>query len=256
MIDETPATLDANKTTLTHCVTAAACLYLSARGFKPVETEVPICGGWVADIAGPWEPTMTELINAKMLRRRPSYKNVEECAKWQAEWDEIPALMTGLVEVKTSRADFLSDAKWVKPVPVNLPYLTVPARMIRPDEYPIGWGILEYHESGDVIRTAQLPTIHNVTLEQQRDLIYNVAIRRHHHTEYARHREWQKQMRVRRAEEKQRSKLISLIYAMKAIINADGESAERAFESHGVKCPEWYLKEARALWGVARKAGA
>ena len=57
--------LDLNKTPLTHRITALAAAFLDAHGFKPVETEVPVASGWVADVASFVYPTMTE---AKKLR--------------------------------------------------------------------------------------------------------------------------------------------------------------------------------------------
>src|SRR5690242_1203826 len=94
-------TMDRNKTELTHRVTAAASLYLSECGFKPVETEVPIEQGWIADIAGACQPTPTELTKMKLVPPRARYGRVD----YQQRNDErlrqiraMPSVLTAMVE--------------------------------------------------------------------------------------------------------------------------------------------------------------
>jgi hypothetical protein len=65
---------DHNKTSMTKLVTAAAIRWLDEKGFKPVETEVAVADAWIADIAGSILPTNTELINLKLLKRRPNWR--------------------------------------------------------------------------------------------------------------------------------------------------------------------------------------
>jgi len=69
---------DRNKTDLTHAVTQAAMTWLDERGFKPVETEVEIARGWVADLASAIFPTPTELINLKLIPHRPDWEAEDE----------------------------------------------------------------------------------------------------------------------------------------------------------------------------------
>jgi len=51
---------DQNKTELTRKVTAGAATWLTNLGAKPVETEVHVRQGWIADLAAVWCPTRTE----------------------------------------------------------------------------------------------------------------------------------------------------------------------------------------------------
>ncbi len=48
---------DLNKSKLTENVTEAVIVWLKEKGFKPVQTEVRIANGWVADIASILRPT-------------------------------------------------------------------------------------------------------------------------------------------------------------------------------------------------------
>ena len=62
-----------------------------------------------------------------------------------------------LIEVKVSRSDFLTDKK--KPHRReawrgmgNLRYFMAPLRLIKPDELPENWGLIEYYEKSDRFR--------------------------------------------------------------------------------------------------------
>jgi hypothetical protein len=48
---------DLNKSKLTENVTEAVIVWLKEKGLKPVQTEVRIANGWVADIASILRPT-------------------------------------------------------------------------------------------------------------------------------------------------------------------------------------------------------
>lgn len=137
---------DLNKTALTHEVTRDTIAWLRERGFKPVETEVQITDGWVADIAGVIVPSRSELAPLRLLPNKPAYSsggNYKQSA-WEKDAGALLRPYTCLVEVKTSRADFLRDHKWSSQRLTDLSYLAVPKGLIDQKEWPEGWGILEF----------------------------------------------------------------------------------------------------------------
>ncbi len=58
-----------NKTPLTNQITNAVAAWMDNRGFKPVETEVTVAGGWVADLAGVIVPTRGAAPAARLVQR-------------------------------------------------------------------------------------------------------------------------------------------------------------------------------------------
>jgi hypothetical protein len=174
---------DLNKTPLTHEVTKGAVDWLTGSGFKPVQTEVKLAQGWVADVAGAIIPTRTELIDLKLIRRAPKWRgdNVTEQVAWSAHSKAMELPYTCLVEVKTSRADFARDQKWDLTQPANLAYLAVPKGLISEDEWPAGWGILEFNDGA--IRCVQPAALKAVSAELQRDVILEIAMRLHNNTD-------------------------------------------------------------------------
>ncbi len=262
---------DLNKTPLTHDVTSAVAFWMDEKGFKPVETEVPMPWvkeneqGWIADLSGVIVPTQTELINLKLLTRAPKYYlsnghfgNPDEeykpnpaYEKWSEELFIKQRLMTCLVEVKTSRGDFVGDRKWNLDIPSDLAYLAVPKGLISPDEWPVGWGILEFSEN--VIRQKRPSFQFTATVEHQRDIILAIAIRRDHNTRYARLREHERDDRQRRNINKVNSNLNDLSRAVIAIAKGDCDNVEQALRRRGIRhANEWTIKELEQLLGIAK----
>lgn len=256
---------DRNKTDLTHRVTSSVMRYLDEQGFKPVETEVPVADRWIADIAGVIVPTRTEAQQMKLVRRQPrydyrKYKDAiylaaykRESEAWESLYHVLPNPMTALVEVKTSRADFSKDKKWVRVAPVNLCYLAVPQNLIRPDEYPRGWSVLTVNEDG-AVRAVQRGKIFDVSVEQQMQTVLSIAVRRDHHTRYARLREDSKAQRL---EQNERENLLRLNKAIRLIVWIrkggldEDDTLERLLSMGGVKrLPEHTMKELRAMWAI------
>jgi hypothetical protein len=241
---------DRNKTDLTRKLTDAAAAYLSARGFKPIETEVPIEQGWVADIAAPCDPTPTELIALGLLRRAPRWSQPEAHKQWKIECDAKLGIMTALVEVKTSRPDFCGDQKWKREQPTNLAYVAVPDEMIREDEYPVNWGVLVF--DGEQCRLSRVPNIVSVTAERQRDVIHAVAIRRDHHTRHARMREFRRQACIQQSESVSRTRVFNAVQAVMDIVK--GMPVERALATNRIKAkciPKYYWSELEQLQSLA-----
>jgi len=82
---------------------------------------------------------------------------------------------TVLIECKASRSDFLADAK--KPFRLNpehgmgdFRWYMAPAGLIRPDELPEHWGLLEVQPNGRVCKTVCLAYIQKTNTENWRDL--------------------------------------------------------------------------------------
>jgi hypothetical protein len=239
---------DRNKTELTRAVTAAAVRYLDERGFKPIETEVPICDSWVADVAGVISPTMTELVELKLLRRKPGYRN-HGYDEWWKEAKKTQRLMTMLVEVKTSRADFRGDRKWTMPLPTNLAYVAIPKDLaIGMDEMPANWGVLEYSEKADCMRCLRPPAVAEVTIEQQLSVVVDIAVRRDHDTRYERIRKFRKEIISSQNESISRTRVMTAMRAMLSIIRGKTIADFAQFFMVGE------LEEIRALFGLTPDA--
>jgi hypothetical protein len=257
---------DLNKSSLTCDVTSAVALWLDGMGFKPVETEVgmPLVieneKGWIADLAGVIIPTQTELINLKLLTKSPRWSMLDKDGnfvrntayeKWSKERDLKIRLMTCLVEVKTTRQDFLGDRKWNLPTPTDLAYLAYPKGLVDPSEWPAGWGILEFHENS--IRQKRFPFPGQTTSEQQRDVILSIAVRRDHHTRYARHREFLRKDREREKREKLETSMHRIIRAVTDIVEGKRESVENVLFFHGLpKISPWATEELKPLWSIKK----
>jgi hypothetical protein len=98
--------LDRNKTDLTRFVTACSIGYLADKGFKPIETEVAVAQGWITDVASFCYPTQTEIKKIKLKSPRISIDSdfYEICFMYGH-------LLTALIEIKTTRADFIARKK-------------------------------------------------------------------------------------------------------------------------------------------------
>lgn len=198
--------MDANKTAITHEVTAATALWLDLHGFKPVETEVcvprkdPEERCWIADIGSIITPTQTELVDLRLLKRYPGWRaSAEKREAWQAEAKPLLyRTMTCLVEVKTARGDFRGDDKWMRKRTVDLAYLAMGPGVAAPHEWPEGWGVLELQANG--MKCLRPPTPGQTTIEERYQMLMAIAIRRDHFTRYKRWREYDHEDRADRRE--------------------------------------------------------
>lgn len=245
---------DRNKTELTRALTAAVVRYLDERGFKPVETEVQVCDGWIADIAGVISPTQTELQELKLIPRAPSWRNGGR-EKWNEVAKAAQKLMTCLVEVKTSMSDFRNDRKWTwleKQFPVNLPYIAIPSTLpIERSQFPLSWGVLEYNEKNDTVRIVQIPEVWRMTVEQQLSVILEIAIRRDHHTRYERIRGFRREMVVAHNADISRTRMQDAIGAVYSIVRGRYESVENCLNYYRIKnLHEHDLELLRRLWAT------
>lgn len=254
---------DRNKTALTHKITDAAYRWLDNHGFKPVETEVWMPGstngdnqkGWVADLASVIYPTQTELINLRFIKRPPPWRYrsgnegyEEKRAAWDSEFKKIFRRMTALIEVKSSRSDFLGDRKWKMIAPTDLAWVAMQTGVASISEVPEAWGVLILR--GDEVHQLRIPTPRVATVEEHLHVIYQIAIRRDHRTRYAQEREWQKEYRIRDAEEREERKIDKVISAVRDIARGHHGSPNRpilsvkeALEYYGIKKVSWYQIE-------------
>lgn len=262
---------DANKSELTKDVTRAAISWLDEKGFKPIETEVCVCirpKAWIADLAAVITPTQTELINLKLIRRPPNFnfahrdtvgyrQRYEALRKeWTTEYNKIVGVLTAIVEVKTSVADFRRETKWQRNEQydkTNLRYVAMPTGMIDEKSWPDGWGILLYGQQKELIEDSKAPslrcvrpsTLFSTSLEQSRSVILQIAVRRDHATRYARQRDFDRKMRVEDGERKSITRIQSAISFVLRI--ADGHSVEDAQSWTGIRyeLPEYVLERIR-----------
>lgn len=198
--------LDRNKSALTHVATSTAAAWLDGLGCKPVETEVPLGDGWVADLAAFWCPTFTEAKRSRLLRALPVPDGVasmsrEHFTRWCRRYG---GRITVAIEVKVSRSDFTADigrkyGRWDVPArlsPVAHALVVAAPRGVVGDN-EIDCGLLELStDCSSVLRWRgpwKLNALHPGEVE---DFIAAVAVRRDHATRYAALRRWQKMRRA------------------------------------------------------------
>ena len=243
------ATADANKTRRTQMVTDAAARWLAERGFKPVETEVAVSSGWVADVASFCYPTRTEAQALKLLSRRPKSDSSQlEYNEWNRRFKLLPSPLTALVEVKTSISDFRGDRKWNMMPPTHLRYVAAPLGMLDADNLPAGWGLLSVDSAGRVHHNYH-PQIHSITVNQTLNVVAQVAIRRDHFTSKSRFREMRKQHNER-CNTRQNLIRVSRAVEMVCDIITGKRSAEEALEyylSSRQKLPGYLLERLKEL---------
>jgi hypothetical protein len=152
-------------------------------GCKPVETEVVVESQWVADVAGVWYPTATELkrvISPAVIRRIGPVESVF-CRCGRGPYAVI-------CEVKTTRADFLRDGrKWSARPPAHICCVAYPTGILKDSEIPSGWYGLEMTKEGKRIRKIHrcwcMP--HPMHVGVLLDFVSAVSVRRDHRTRYA-----------------------------------------------------------------------
>lgn len=189
--------LDRNKTNLTHRITALSMIYLKHRGFSPIETEVSVENGWIADIASFCTPNMTE--TSRLRLRSISRFGLKELDSGEIRFCYGP-LLTAIVEVKISRNDFLKDKerKFSGTFPAHLCYLAYPKDMLDENEIPRGWMVLEMTKNGAQIRKRHWtwPQVHPQHPGIVAEFIAAVAIRCDRRTRYATNRAIMKMYRA------------------------------------------------------------
>lgn len=222
--------VDANKTAETRQITELASRWLSERGFKPVESEVPIAEKWTADIAGCGELTRTECTNLKIIPRRPKQWSGTELDAWNAQFNAIE-ILTAAIEVKVSKADFARDDKWSREWPISLLYLAAPAKLLAKIDVPDGVGILSCGDSCRCVRPSRMNQVsHKVTLST----VHAIAVRRDHFTAHARFREFNRQAAERENERVNRARFGTMVDVIVDVIVGE-QTVQDALRMRGIK---------------------
>lgn len=241
--------MDKNKTPLTHRVTAMAVAYLDGLGCKPVETEVPVAPGWVADVASYWYPTLTE---AKRMQLNKRVANVGELFDWPRVFGYGP--FSVLVEVKTTKQDFARDRKWSCPPPAHFCFVAYPRGMIDEGELPQGWHGLETSADGTQLKKVS-PAHCNVHPQHPGillDFIANVGIRRDHRTRYAAERAWIKAANTEDRKTQKQYRAAKLLDNLANWLRGTGRGAHESFEQMlkdaGIKALPKYAREGAAYF--------
>lgn len=217
--DEVPPA-DRNKTDITLEVTEAAARWLHGMGAKAIETEVPICEKWVADLAAIWSPTRTEAKNNKLIpftylschqppkglipwpkcdfegndeKREAMFDEYhKKVSNWQAAnpdlfeeaYRKMPGIITIVHEVKTSRADFKRDHKWKMPAQAEVMILSYTTGILSIDEIPAGWWALEHDPKTGAAKgmRRRVWPLHTIEAEAKMWTVAAIAERRHNRT--------------------------------------------------------------------------
>lgn len=247
---------DANKTDLTRRVTKAAATWLDERGFRPVETEVPVIEGWVADLAGICYPTRTEAQSLKLIDKKPRYPEMSTgfsegyhlaIETWDRTYTALPAPLTAVVEVKASPADLARDTKWGRQLPAHLVYLAIPPNLACGESLDVRWGILVLTASGDV-RLHRPPQVNDVAPEQTLSLVCQIAMRRDNFTRHARFRELDRQARSDDNGRINRQRLSKAVEVVLAVL--DGKPVDEVIRDSAyreAKLPKWQIEELNGL---------
>lgn len=267
---------DRNKTPLTQEVTKAVVRWLDDKGFKPVETEVPVAQGWTADVAGALRPTPSEAVRLKLIPPRPRYEGTpgsyedegwhalhqrlygiwdeEKLRPWWELYDRLPSPLTALVEVKTSVSDFRKDRKWQLEPPTNLRFLAIPEAILKPSELPEGWWVLRYGRKG--LRLVQTGVISPVSSEQKLETILSIAERRDNRTRHAAERAVHK---THRLEQNERETLLRVNKAVSFILQVrrggldPEDTLERLLSLHRLRnLPAHIKRQLDEMWGTDR----
>ena len=263
-------TADLNKTDLTLAVTEAAALWLSGIGCKPIETEVPVAAGWVADLAGAWVPTPTELQQSKIIRRRPqspypyspanSIKHAAKVRAWRAETDPVvaalPHPLTVVLEVKTSRPDFLADDKWTRDRVANVQVLAATKGALDPEEVPASWWLLEHSaKTGKLLKVRRRGSVSLVGVVQRLETVLQIAIRSHNRSTYQRDRDLQKRHRANEAGRRTLTRMTTLARMLLAITRGEHASVQDCvdrFLGYHQTLPAYVVKEIEPLYGIQK----
>ena len=225
---------DGNKTHVTRMITSGVSDYLNVRGFKPVETEVPVARGWVADVAGVCVPTRTEAMAIGLLPRS-GRGGPRDHGRREELYNALPAPITALVEIKASRADFLGDRKWKLDRPATLCYVAAPTGVMRESEWPAGWGVLLCSKKhGIVLECLRVPDVRALSDTLTMWLIHEIAVRRDHRTSLRWLRDIRSQACKRETEVRQSVRVDSVVHAVEALLNGGCETVEMACRLYSI----------------------
>ncbi len=265
--------IDDNKTALTHRVTATAAAYLDSIGCKPIESEVGVARRWVADLATFVYPTFTEWKKAKLNKRfaddayiKTGWHDSAKASKdYSTYFTKFGYLLTVLVEVKTTIADFRKDIKRkfeCDPLPAHLCYVAGP--VILKDEIktiPNGWGYIITTKDGRRVHRVRAPRVNPQNPGDISDYIAAIAIRRDHRSRYGAMRAVMKSWRAKEAHDIKELKINGAIRAFIHYFNGTGiwhkfNSINAALRAEGIKIPKGLEQELADVEKRLKRKGA
>lgn len=248
---------DQNKSELTLRVTEAACLWLREIGCKPIETEVWVGDGWIADVAAGWIPTETEAHKSKLLPSKPAWNRREAREAWDGLYDALPRLITIVHEVKTSVGDFRGDRKWAAKSPCDMRVLSMPVGMVPESEWPSGWWVLLHSaEDGALVKVSRRAPLTETDDFSRAWIVHQIGCRIHNRTEYQRFQELQRSHRSGQNDYTNRLRINNAVRAVIAVVNGEKTCVEECLEyhlGHRAKVPAGITKQIKSLYAI-RKA--
>ena len=260
--------LDKNKTCATHRATAVAAAYLDLRGFKPIETEVPVFDGWVADLASYVYPSNTELEKLKIVgKKQTRYGHIidtDAAARFENMCGQGP--FTALVEVKVTKGDYKNDIAFKfggRVFPAHFCYLAYPKGLV--EKPPKGWIGLVLNERCDrITKVDKSNWIYGGCHAQHPgsiiDLIANVGIRRHHRTHGTAMRAFVKSYNADETKAKRSYTIHSSLKIIEEYLFGDGEKQlDEMLAYHNVRSAmseKWIKEIAEKIKNKIRKTNA
>lgn len=267
-----PNKIDDNKTALTHRVTATAAAYLDSIGCKPIESEVGVSRGWVADLATFVYPTFTEWKKAKLNKRFAEdeyiktgwYDSNKANKDYSTYFTKYGYLLTVLVEVKTALPDFRQDMSrkfLADPLPAHLCYVAAPVILKNQiDKIPNGWGYIITTKDGRRVHRVRAPRVNPQNPGDISDYIAAIAIRRDHRSRYTAMRSMMKSWRAKDSHDKKELKLNGALralcqYFLGIGIWAKADSIKQAFGWENIKISNGLDKDLAALEKLLKRKG-
>lgn len=271
--------LDANKSDLTHKITSSTVTWMQNIGCKPVELECHIARSWIGDVVGMWSPTPTEAQKVKLIARKPRPREVrhrrdgsEEFLKqwhaaidewrpkldeWNASYRALPSTIVVCAEVKVTRADFRKDikGKFRRSGTVDMAVLCVPEGLVRDNEVPAGWWLLEFNkESGDLRKVKHRAGIRaGVTIEQRFKFVEALAQSMYNRVHYKHLRDYERDAREQQNERVNRTRFVNAIDVVMDVVTGK-RTVEEALLWHANgrdrNISDLYLGRLKALHGV------
>ena len=192
-----PLIKDRNKSELTHKITAGAKNWLLGIGAKPVEEEVCIAEGWIADIAAIWIPTPSEAIISKLMERRPDWKKIEARQKWNESYQKLPTPISICHEVKVTPGDYRKDVdRKFKHFAAHMNILSIPSGMAMPPESPEPYWWLLQHDKNGQVRSGRPGKLIQIPERSTLDFIVALSMRQYNRVTYSNNRELTKKYRA------------------------------------------------------------
>jgi hypothetical protein len=233
---------------LTNRITAGAKIWLLGAGVKPVEEEVDVADGWVADLAGFVTPTATELKKSLKLHKIIDAPNYDNAIQRFYMTYQMP--LTVLVEVKVNAADYRRDMgrkyftdSYHSTTPAHLSYLAFPKGMVDDRELPRHWGRIIFTEDGSKLLKATPPQ--SIAPQHQYEttrFIASVGMRCFNKWTYREVKEVVKRYRKQTAESTARVKVESILSACLMVSQKDSMSLVGALDYWGIKITESQAK--------------